>query len=61
MTVKEMRLKMGLSQQKFGDYFGIPLRTLQRWEYGKSEPPSYTVKMMERILILENKIKDKGV
>ena len=53
-----MRTKLGLSQQKFGDYFGIPMRTIQRWEYGKSVPPEYTVKMMERILRLEEKLTD---
>lgn len=56
MTVKEMRTQMGLSQQKFGDYFNIPLRTIQRWEYGVSDPPAYTTQMMERILLLEGKI-----
>ena len=59
MTVREMRKKLGLSQQKFGDYFHIPMRTIQRWEYGKSIPPTYTVEMMERILVLEGKLNVK--
>ncbi|MCR5250076.1 MAG: helix-turn-helix domain-containing protein [Lachnospiraceae bacterium] len=56
MTIKEMRTKLHMSQQKFGDYFNIPLRTIQRWEYGKSVPPAYTVEMIQKILVLEGKI-----
>lgn len=52
--IKEMRKRLGLSQQKFGDYFGIPLRTIQRWEYEISEPPKYTVNMIRRIIELEH-------
>ena len=60
MNVKEIRELLGLSQQKFGDYFGVPLRTIQRWEYGKSIPPKYTIDMMFRILQLEGKIDEQG-
>lgn len=38
-SIREMREKLGLSQTKFGERFGIPLRTLQHWEaYEKGEP-----------------------
>lgn len=56
VEIREIRKSLGLSQQKFGDYFGIPMRTLQRWEYKKSEPPEYVLDMIKRILILEGKI-----
>ena len=53
--LKELRKELGLSQAKFAERFGIPLRTLQDWEYGKREVRSYIVDMMYRIIELENK------
>ncbi len=48
MTVKELRQLTGLSQQKFGDLYHIPLRTIQDWEAGKMQPPTYTIELLER-------------
>ncbi|MBE5906096.1 MAG: helix-turn-helix domain-containing protein [Lachnospiraceae bacterium] len=51
--IKELRKTMGLSQAKFAEKFDIPVRTLQQWEQGRSEPPMYVVKMMSYIMLLE--------
>ncbi|SFQ24685.1 Helix-turn-helix [Lachnospiraceae bacterium XBB1006] len=51
--IKELRKSMGLSQAKFAEKFDIPVRTLQQWEQGRSEPPVYVVKMMSYIMLLE--------
>ena len=51
--IKALRKKTGLSQSKFSAKFGIPVRTIQQWEQGKSAPPEYVIKMMEYILYLE--------
>ncbi len=48
MSVKEIRQLTGLSQQKFGDLYHIPLRTIQNWESGTNEIPEYTLKLLER-------------
>lgn len=53
--LKELRKELGLSQAKFAERFGIPLRTLQDWEYGRREVRSYIVNMLYRIIELENK------
>ena len=53
--IKKLRAELGLSQQKFAKKFGIPLRTVQDWEYGKREVRSYIVNMMQKIIELENK------
>ena len=53
--LKELRKELELSQPKFAEKFGIPLRTIQDWEYGKREVRSYIVDMMYRIIELENK------
>lgn len=53
--LKELRKGIGLSQVKFAEKFGIPIRTIQDWEYGKREVRSYVVDMMYKIIELENK------
>lgn len=49
MTLVEMRREAGMSQRAFAEHFGIPVRTLQQWEQGKSAPPSYVLAMMEKL------------
>lgn len=53
--VKTLRILMGLSQAKFGNYFGIPVANIQRWEQGVAKPCGYVVDMMWRIYELEQK------
>lgn len=51
--IKELRNGLGLSQPKFAAKFGIPLRTVQDWEYEKREPRPYIIYMMQKIVELE--------
>ena len=53
--LKELRKELRLSQAKFAEKFGVPVRTIQDWEYGKREVRSYIVDMMHKIIELENK------
>ena len=46
MTVKELRTLCGWSQQKFGDYFHIPRRTIQNWEAGINKCNDYIIDLM---------------
>lgn len=48
MTIKEIRSLTGLSQQKFGDKYNIPLRTIQHWEAGTRSCPVYVRELLER-------------
>lgn len=50
MNCKEIRKLTGLSQQKFGDKYKIPKRTIENWEGGKTEAPAYVLLMLERIV-----------
>lgn len=34
------------SQKYFAEYFYIPRRTLQEWEYGKRKMPEYLLRLM---------------
>ena len=47
MTIKEMREVTGLSQSKFANAIGVPVRTLQYWEQDKRTPPPYVVALIE--------------
>ena len=51
--IKKLRAELGLTQKKIGEKFGIPIRTVQDWEYEKREPSSYIIYMMYRIIELE--------
>lgn len=50
MDIKELRKMTGLSAQKFGDKYGIPMRTIQNWEGGVNTPPAYVVSLLERVV-----------
>lgn len=50
MNIKEIRQLTGLSQTAFGNKYGIPMRTIQNWENGKRECPSYLVSLLERVV-----------
>lgn len=49
LTVKEFRQSTGLSQNKFAEHFGIPVRTLQEWEQDRQNPPPYLLDLLKRI------------
>ena len=53
--IKELRKRLGLSQAKFAEKWGIPKRTIEDWEAGKREVKDYIVSMMYRIVEFENK------
>ena len=47
MTIKEMREKLGLTQELFANRYNIPKRTIENWESGKRNPPAYVLEMLE--------------
>lgn len=55
--IKSLRQRTGLSQQAFGDYFGIPKRTIQNWEGEVNKCPEYLADLMEYKLNKEGMIK----
>ena len=44
--IRVLRASTGLSQAKFADLLGIPLRTLSDWERGIASPPPYVVRLI---------------
>lgn len=59
MTIKELRKRTGLSQSKFAERFHLSMRTLQRWEQNQNEPQEAIVYMINRILDLEDQMKEQ--
>lgn len=57
MTIRELRLLSGMTQQGFAEYFGIPKRTVQNWEGNKNECPQYLLALMEYKLKAEGVVK----
>ena len=55
-VLKQMRKETGLSQVKFGEYMGIPRRTIEDWERGLNRPPEYVVRMIAYKLHAEGMI-----
>lgn len=60
MTIKKLRAATGMSQKAFGEYFGIPHRTIQNWEGGQNKCPEYLLELMRYKLEKENKIKKEA-
>ena len=40
VDVKAIRAKSGFSQAEFAKRYGFSVRTLQDWEFGRTQPPS---------------------
>ena len=52
--ISKIRESTGMSQSQFAEHYGISIRTLQDWEQGRREMPSYVLDMIE-LLVEENK------
>lgn len=50
LNIREIRGLTGLSQAKFGQKYGIPVRTIQDWEAGVRTPPTYVEALLERVV-----------
>lgn len=51
ITIKDLRIATGLSQNKFAVLLEIPVANIQKWEQGVSAPPEYVLKLIQRDLI----------
>ena len=50
MTIKETRIKYGLTQSQVSNITGVPFRSIQNWEGGQRKCPEYVEKMVVDIL-----------
>lgn len=50
MTAKEIRELLGVSRAEFSRRYGIPIRTLEDWDWGKRVPSEWVLKLLERVV-----------
>lgn len=55
MDIKEMRTLLGISRAEFSRKYKIPIRTLEDWESGRREPPTYVLNLLERVVVEDSK------
>lgn len=48
MEIKEMVEKLGVTQAKFAEIFGIPKRSLENWCVGRTDCKDYLKKLLEK-------------
>ncbi|MCQ2479036.1 MAG: helix-turn-helix domain-containing protein [Clostridia bacterium] len=56
LTAKQIRALTGLSQAKFAEYYGIPKKTIEKWESEERTPPSYVLALLERAVRIDFKV-----
>ena len=44
--IKDIRTRVGMTQEQFGEFLGIPRRTIQNWEGGQRKCPDYVVALI---------------
>lgn len=44
--VRDLRALMKMTQAQFAEFYGVPKRTLERWEAGRSLPPAWVFRLM---------------
>lgn len=58
----ELRKSTGMNRREFCEYFKIPYRTVQDWEAGKREMPSYLFRLMKYKIEMEHLVrKSSGI
>jgi transcriptional regulator with XRE-family HTH domain len=48
--IKELRLKLGLTQEQFAARAGVTFSTVNRWESGKSKPSPLAMRRIEELM-----------
>ena len=54
-----IRNLLGISRAEFSRRYGIPIRTLESWDWGDREAPEWAMKLLERA-VLEDKEKSEN-
>ncbi len=59
MDIKEMRIKLNLSQEALAHILGVSYHTISRWERGLSKPSPMALKNIKAILVNDEKTTDR--
>lgn len=57
MTIRELRISTGMTQQQFSDYLHIPKRNIENWEGNQRKCPEYLVELIAYKLDKEGLLK----
>ena len=49
MEIRQIRLKMNLTQEQFAELLGVDPRSVSRWENGHHKPSPMAQKLMDMI------------
>jgi len=55
--IREIRSRLGLTQEKFAHHLGVTYLTVSRWENGRTSPSPMALKLIEGVL---QKMGDRG-
>ncbi len=50
MKSEEIRSILGISRAEFSRRYEIPIRTIENWDAGKTNPPAWLLKLLERVV-----------
>jgi putative transcriptional regulator len=50
MRIRELRSKLGLTQEQFAAKLGVTFSTVNRWENGKGKPSPLAMRQIEKLL-----------
>lgn len=48
--IKELRSKLGLTQEQFATKIGVTFSTVNRWENGKGKPSPLAMRQLEELM-----------
>lgn len=48
--IRELRSKLGMTQEQFAVKVGVTFSTVNRWESGKSKPSPLTIRQIEELM-----------
>jgi putative transcriptional regulator len=60
LEIKQLRKKRKMTQLKFAEVLGVPLRTLQDWEYG-IHAPSAAASALLKTLRTKREVKNEKI
>ena len=60
MEVKDLRIRSGMTQREFADYFEIPRRTYENWEVSSGSDNAHRIKEYW-LKLMEYKLSKEGL
>lgn len=57
--IRNLREKLGLTQDKFAQLVGVSFATVNRWENGSFKPSSLAMHSLEKLSKSSNRFKEK--